>query len=107
MLYTTWPSQAKHALNKLVGTGSSMEVAAFICETSLPREVKSSVEQFERGVPEKEKVLKAMSTEVLLILLQETKSRNLLQTTAAVFGKNCYLLKEMKQSPYLFSDSSN
>ncbi len=46
-----------------------MEVAAFICETSLLREIKSSVKKFERGAPENWMVLRARSAETEVVLI--------------------------------------
>lgn len=46
ILKTTEITEANHALNEQVNTGSTIEVAAFICETALPSEIKSSVENF-------------------------------------------------------------
>ncbi len=53
ILKTTGHSETKDYLNRAVGMGSTMEVAAFICETTLPRETRSSKLQFEKKVPEK------------------------------------------------------
>lgn len=47
--------------------GSTMEVAAFICETTLPKETRSSELKFEKMVAEKFEILRAEAdtTEVM------------------------------------------
>lgn len=59
ILKTTGHSDAKHDLNRQVGIGSTMEVATFICETTLPRETGSSKLKFEKKVLEKLGILGA------------------------------------------------
>ncbi len=73
-----WAQWGKRLFKQRSGYGINYGSGSFHCETTLPRETRSSELKFEKKVSEKWGILRADATEV--IILERKWSRNLLQS---------------------------
>ncbi len=66
---TTGHSESKHDLNRQNGTGSALEVVAFIFKTTLQRDCESWIAKLEREISENAEIVKEEAAEVWVLIM--------------------------------------